>query len=470
MKRLEIHLFLGVIILISILNFFSAGVVAENINLSQVLKYGLENNSTIRDIYSQIGSIKREIKKNKASQSWQFAISGTFFVEGLKKQDTIKIDDPLSRSEDNINLIIKKRFENGFSFNSELEIVPEDISTEVTINVGQKFLPPVHSELEIDNLRKQIELENLFRELQSEKSNQIISWIETYINLLYLNDSLNLQQERMELAEDKLKEIKKRQEIGEAGRQDYLAAKLEVKNMEIELEQIRNEFQETEKSFYNSLNLSPEQKVNLNQTEKIIDNLAKMVAESNLQEMKVQELMEELVHYDKDLILNLENRRILQKEQEWQKKESWPELKLGGKYQSYHEETILAVSLSYDIYDGGSRKLEQKTFSQKIEDNKREYKEIYQQKEEKLENLINELKIGKKEFTQTNLKKQQASLEKEIGEYQKNKGILTESEYRKLIIKKKQAESDYNTGKKQILNQKLKLINFIYPEKIIKLF
>ncbi|MEA2088198.1 MAG: TolC family protein [Candidatus Caldatribacteriota bacterium] len=468
-------------ILIIAISFFFVGinvnVHAEDISLEEALNWGIENNSSIKELKTNIENIERGLDLIETEYGFKTKISANPIIAGGSDG---QIDDSLdgidgentssgsSSSSPKITLKTTKLFPNGITLQSEMSIKEEDLfdleklseGPESTFSAAKSLYPvlPIKSEQEkylaSNNLLKA--RENLTWQQEYKK----IEFLESYLHLLRLQEKLSLAETNFQYAQDDLNKILKKIKIGEAGERQEIEAKIALKKAEINFLQAQNTFLQQKNRWYLNLGLPEETEVPLVEDSPFLKEIVKWVDSSEFN-FKEEELMELVVgsHYKiRNILLDQDNS---QKEAEWNMAKNKAQVDLFGAYSSKDNSWGVGIELSYDISDGGKQKIEDEGYKAKLENLKDDYLQIVSELKLELDDLISRQEINKLNLEEKLMSWEKAKLEEESYQIQLQQGLISDSEFQHRMLGWQESEINLKSAKDEILINKLRMAYFL---------
>ncbi|MBA3062331.1 MAG: TolC family protein [Atribacteria sp.] len=259
--------------------FAGANAQAKEISLEEALNWGIENNSSIKEIKNSIENIERSLNLIDTEYGFKTNISANPIIAGGSDKQAddnsngVDGEDTSSESSNGPKISLKttKLFPNGIILQSEISIKEEDLfdleklseGPNSTFSAAKSIFPilPIEPEqkkyLTSNNLLKA--RENLTWQQEYKK----IEFLESYFNLLRLQERLSLAKTNFQYAQDDLSKILKKIEIGEAGERQEIEAKIVLKKAEINFLQAQNTFLQQKNRWCLNLNLPEETEVSL---------------------------------------------------------------------------------------------------------------------------------------------------------------------------------------------------------------
>jgi len=454
-----------ILFLIIFTSFILTGenVQAKEISLEEALNWGIENNSSIKEIKDNIETIERSLTLIDTEYGFKTKISANPIIAGGFEEQT----------DDNSNGIVEedtttKLFPNGIFLQSEISIKEEDLFDLEKLSEGPdsvfsatKNLYPVipitteqEKYLTSNNLLKA--RENLTWQQESKK----IEFLESYLNLLRLQERLSLAKTNFQYAQDDLDKILKKIEIGEAGERQEIEAKITLKKAEIDFLQAQNTFLQQKNRWYLNLGLPEETEVLLVENSTFLKEILEWAdsLEFNLKEEELIELAVDNYYRIRNILLDQDS---AQKEAEWNLTKNKPQVDLFGAYNGKDNSWGIGIELSYDIFDGGKQKIEDEGYQAKIENLKDDYLQIVSELKLELSDLINQQEINSLSLEEKLMSWEKAKLEEESYQIQLQQGLISDSEFQYRMLNWQEAEIDLKSVKDDILINKLRIAHFL---------
>ncbi|OQY39976.1 hypothetical protein B6228_02390 [Candidatus Atribacteria bacterium 4572_76] len=467
-----------ILFLIIFTSFILTGenVQAKEISLEEALNWGIENNSSIKEIKDNIETIERSLTLIDTEYGFKTKISANPIIAGGFEEQTddnsngIVEEDTSSESSSSPKITLKttKLFPNGIFLQSEISIKEEDLFDLEKLSEGPdsvfsatKNLYPVipitteqEKYLTSNNLLKA--RENLTWQQESKK----IEFLESYLNLLRLQERLSLAKTNFQYAQDDLDKILKKIEIGEAGERQEIEAKITLKKAEIDFLQAQNTFLQQKNRWYLNLGLPEETEVLLVENSTFLKEILEWAdsLEFNLKEEELIELAVDNYYRIRNILLDQDS---AQKEAEWNLTKNKPQVDLFGAYNGKDNSWGIGIELSYDIFDGGKQKIEDEGYQAKIENLKDDYLQIVSELKLELSDLINQQEINSLSLEEKLMSWEKAKLEEESYQIQLQQGLISDSEFQYRMLNWQEAEIDLKSVKDDILINKLRIAHFL---------
>ena len=456
--------------------FTKANVHGQEISLEEALNWGIENNSSIKEIKDSIKTIERSLNLINTEYSFKTKISANPIIAGGFEEQT---DDNSTGTDDEgnnsttstspkISLKTTKLFPNGISLQSEISLKEEDWfdleklskGPDSTFSATKNLYPvlPIKSEQEkylaSNNLLKA--RENLTWQQEYKK----IEFLESYFNLLRLQERLTLTKTNFQYAKSDLNKILKKIEIGEAGERQEIEAKIALKKAEIDFLQAQNTFLQQKNRWYLNLNFPEETEVSLVEDSPFLEEIIKWVdsLEFNLKEEELMELAVDNYYRIRNILLDQDSS---QKEAEWNLTKNKPQVDLFGAYSSKDNSWGLGIELSYDIFDGGKQKIEDEGYQAKLENLKDDYLQIVSELKLELKDLINQQEINNLNLEEKLMSREKAKLEEGSYQIQLQQGLISDSEFQYKMLGWQESEINLKSAKDEILINKLLMAHFL---------
>jgi len=456
--------------------FTGANVQAKDISLEEALNWGIENNSSIKEIKNSIENIERSLNLIDTEYGFKTNISANPIIAGGSDKQAdensngVDEGDTSSGSSNGPEITLKttKLFPNGIILQSEISIKEEDLfdleklseGPDSTFSAAKSLYPvlPIESEqnkiLTSNNLLKA--RENLTWQQDSKK----IEFLESYLNLLRLQERLSLAETNFQYAQDDLNKILKKIKIGEAGERQEIEAKIALKKAEINFLQAQNTFLQQKNSWYLNLGLPEETEVALVEDSPFLEETIKWAdsLEVNLKEEELIELAADNYYRIRNILLDQDSS---QKEAEWNMAKNKPQVDLIGAYSSKDNSWGVGIELSYDITDGGKQKIEDEGYQTKLENLKDDYLQIVSELKLELKDLINQQEINNLNLEEKLMSWEKAKLEGESYQIQLQQGLISDSEFQHKMLNWQESEINLKSAENEILINKLRIAHFL---------
>ena len=478
MSRIRKNNSFFILFLIIFTSFILTGenVQAKEISLEEALNWGIENNSSIKEIKDSIKTIERSLNLIDTEYGFKTKVSANPIIAGGFEKQTddnsngVDEGDTTSRISDSPKIILKttKLFPDGIILQSEISIKEEDLFDLEKLSKGPNstfsatknlypvipIIPEQERYLTSNNLLKV--RENLTWQQEYKK----IEFLESYFNLLRLQERLSLAKTNFQYAQDDLNKILKKIEIGEAGERQEIEVKIALKKAEINFLQAQNTFFQQKNIWYLNLNLPEETEVLLVEDSPFLEEIVKWAdsLEFNFKEEEFTELAVENYYKIKNNLLDQDS---AQKEAEWNLTKNKPQVDLFGAYSSKDNTWGVGVELSYDIFDGGKQKIEDERYQVKLENSRDDYSQIVSELKLELSELINQYEINSLNLEEKLMSCEKAKLEEESYQIQLQRGLISDSEFQYKMLGWQESEINLKSAKEEILINKLRIAHFL---------
>lgn len=430
--------------------YFPEITMAASLSFEQAVEFGLENSDTLKDIKQEIEGLERDIELIKAGQNWQVTVDADY---NLTDNDNVSGDE-----DGDLGIGFTKDYSSGFSLGPTIDVDTDDFSSEYTIDVSQKIFPWTPIESDQDLYTQEKKLEKLKKKLAENRTVQLISWLETYLNLIRLKEKEVVYTEELKLAKKEFKEVEAKSDIGEAGKIEFLKSQLTVKEAAYQLKNLKKEFQESKKDFCQDLGLSHEQELILNINEDYLLALRNKVSDYVINSNNIKELLKQAESNSFDLVANQLDNQVLNKELEWLKDEHNTEINLIGEYDSSDEDFTVGVKLSHILYDGGQRKIKIADKEADIGDLLDEYERLKKELELEFEEKQNQIELDQDQLDQNQLTYEKTLLEERIAEEQFEHGLIDKIEFEEYRLSTEEEEVNLSSAGDNLLISKLNLL------------
>ena len=351
------------------------------------------------------------------------------------------------------NLNFKREFLSGAEI-SQRAILDDQGRENYNFSFSYPLLPGTNSELENQyfELKKEIILAEA--EYLKLKDKIIIELSSDYLNLLNQKKEVeNLSRTKNDAALA-LKRAGRKSEINEITKSEMLAAEISFLEAENSYLNSKNEFEKQKDSLEVDLNLTQEESLLLEDRKKLESELKAFVFDYN--SYQFEELYEFFIQENSELLAKNINIEILKNELNTKARSDF-ELNLSGNYDYDEDESILGVSLSYDLFDSGSKKNNIEKIEARL---KLTEKEISNQEKElkiELQSMLNQLSNFNRQLQKSELELKKAELDLKEAEEKQKKGIITDKDYLLQEIDFYQKLTQLQDSRDRVLIEKLKL-------------
>jgi outer membrane protein TolC len=453
-----------ILILISalvVITTFSANTFAAEYSLEELIEYGIENNVEINNIQSEIQTTKRNIKLNNAQADWQANMN---LNKVLVDDDTVN----LNRDGDQVSVgINKKLVEDNLTINPNMSYNFDGSDFIYGLNLSVDLYPEIPSERIRTLISLNNQLNQKLKELNSKKAELVKKWTDHYLQLVRIDQNNNILENRLQLAEDYLKEVQKQVEINEAGQQELLEAKANLIDAEYNLKEINQQYSQLKRTLLNSVNLAKDTNIILNENNSVIKNLQKLTNNLSVVNLNKKLLIENVVRTSSQFASIINRSELLKKELNWLEKEDNPQVSIDGGYSS-ETEFQASLNVSYNLFDSGVQKLKEENKKQEIKNNEVALEQLYNDTENSLEQIIDHIELSKMDVERKELKYKKASdnveiLTKQFKAGAVQKRILTDNK-----LSEENALINLKRANDSLLLNKLDFLIFSRPADILE--
>lgn len=466
-----------IIILSTVLLFIitiSAAVFAADLSLEEAVGKGLANSNEIKEAKESVDKLKRQLDRISAQQDWQVDLDAAYSHYFLEKNTTTV---PGSESSKNMSISASKTYPSRLYLNTEMGISEEDQTPDASVNISYPVFPSLSGELARNYYLKQKSILKAEMKLIDQTAGIVLSWLESYLKYTRLLEKYEVYLETVEKAENNLKVVEQRMEIGDAGKNQLLTARLSLENAKYMLEEAENQIEDARYTLVNSLGLSGDEIIVTDKSQ-FIDRLRQKAFEITTDYLKVQDMVNKEIEdstfnrlisivkcNNYELQANLIDLEILFQELNWLKKEARADLNLNGSYNT-DDELKVGLNLSYSLYDGGLYKEQLTEKELEIEDNKSNYDDIYNQLNQVLKQHIDQIRLSQMAFVKEKLNLEKSQYELEVAEKQLEVGLIDYLEYQEYWISAAELKIDLKSLEDQLFIDRLEFVKFINPENI----
>ena len=443
---------------------------AEEISLPDAIAWGLEQNSSIREIKDGIKTIERNLALIDTEYAWKMSLKANPIIAGNSTNGGDSTSSTTtSDATPKISLETSKIFANGLLIKSEiflkeegifdLENISENINR--TVSATKTIYPVVPIQSEQERYKVANELLKINQSLQWQQEIKKIDFLESYLNLLRLQERLSLAKTNYQYAQEDLDRMLKKIEIGEAGEKQGIEGKIVLKTAEINLLQAQNNFNQQKKRWYLDLNLLEGVEVTLREDLPFLEENKNWIESLELNLENQGKLMELLVANHYQIKANQLDQENAKKELKWDLTKNKPQINLYGAYDNQDNSWGVGIDLSYNIFDGGKQKLENEAYQVKLINLEDDYLQTVAELRLELVNLINISTVGNLNLEEKLLSYQQAELEKESYQIQLKAGLISASEFKYQELNWQETEINLKSAGDEILIDKLRLAQFL---------
>ena len=453
------------IIFTLIFSFTTEKLRAESISPEKAIEIGLKNSAEIEDLKNNIDQIKRNIESVKAQKDWKIDFAGEY-THHFDEEDNLALKEKSDSSinQDSISITANKLYDFGLSFNPALRVTEDD--ERIDLSLTQQLYPITNSELEnqLYNLKK--DLINAEEELKNIKASKIITWVQSYLNIVRMKEREKIYLESVKKAEDNLKKVKKEKNIGEGGENQLLTAKYSLEDAKYKLKEQRYNIDESINSFENELGLNGKMNILFQSENNFILNLKEKTNKITGEYLNNENLLSLVEKNNSSLKTIKLDRKILERELENLKKEDDLNIRITGKYDTLSENLTATIDFSYNLYDGGKHGINLESKKASLKNNINNYEDKVRKLKLDLENHLNKLSLDKDRLAKEELNYKRSKNELDIAEIKYDRGIIDYLEYQDNWIVARESGINLKSIKDTIFINKLEFIKFVNSENI----
>ncbi|HKL13502.1 MAG TPA: TolC family protein [Halanaerobiales bacterium] len=457
-KRYKVILLISIFVLI----FSSVSIQAAEYNLEELIRTGMNNNIEIKQLKNELETIQRNMKLTKARSDWQANMS-------LNKQ--LIEDDAVSITRDNseqVNLSINKKFvQNRVTLSPQASYDFDGSEVIYAINMDVDLYPNVPSESIKNLLNLNNQLNQKQKELFNKQAELAKNWINKYLQLVRINESIEVLKERQIVAQNNYDKIQKKVEINEAGQQDLLQAEINLNDAVFNLKQSQQNFKQVKMQLLSDLRLAKNTEIILNKDSKVLTELTDLTNNLEMESLDKGQMVENVVKTSSQFANIINRKEYLQKELDWLKKDDAPQVTLQSSYDS-DEEFNASINVSYNIFDSGVQEMTVENKKQEIENSELSLEQLYEQTANNIDSLIDQVNLAQLEAKSSQLKYEKAKKDTEIVKEQFAAGAVEENLLVNNRLNERNALINLNRNRDDIFLNKLDLLILTRPNEIVE--
>ncbi len=437
---------------------------AAGLTIEEAINRGLANNKDLRALEERIAGLQRELAIIKAQQDLQVGLNAgyraTFPEDGRADGGPSGLPaDPNSRSLLSAGISLSKTFPSGLTVAPGISVTEKDIG--LSLEIGQPLFPALPTNLSRQYYKTTKELLKAEENLIRQRTEKVLSWLESYLNLCRLKERREIYQRSAEMAAENLEKTLARKQIGEAGENDLLAAEISLRNAEFACQEMDYRIEEALLSLGYELGIDNPGALLIDHRSSFLQEL-KEAAEKLAAEYRQQnDLLETVKKNNYQLLVNRIDREVLTRELEWLKKENGPALNATGSYNTGNNRLTVGLSLTYKLHDGGERRLRLEEKEAALASNEAAYHDLADSLKLELKKHLHTLELNRLELAKEQLVRQQSQYNAETAEKQLAMGLIDYLEYQEQWLKSKEAEINLGSLEDRLFIANLRFINFI---------
>lgn len=460
-----------IMMLILILISSTGEIRANRMSPEEAIHWGVDNNYDLNLFRNNIAELERNLDILDAAQSFQVDLSVTpIWYFGNGEEDIVEISENSFSPSTEMSLIATKVLADDINFSTELiwesdslnQVDFAEITKEINANIklSKQIYPDTWTENEkqVYNIKNSLQMK--LAELRWEEVEKQIEFIQGYLNIIYLQEQVNVNTERVKLAEETLDRVRKQIALGEGGYQQETEAQISLEESENQLLSLQQKLSQAKKQWLLNLNLPQDTLVQFKDGTVFIEGLYSQMVSLEIDQDNQSDLIAAALSKNYQVENMLLEKEALLKELEWTKDEGKMKINLSGGYQ-FPADWFAMVDFSVSLADGGAQKLKEE---QKLTD--------IQQKEVSITFLIEQLKLEAEQllnqdlYCQLYLNTQLLALEKEqrkveILEKQYQMGTISEKEWKNEVLTLKEKEINVDLAEDEWFINRLKLAHFV---------
>jgi len=428
---------------------------AEGITIEEAINRGLKNNKELRTLAERISGLKRELEIIKARQDIQVELDAgyraTFPDEG--------------RSNLSADIKLSKIFSSGLTVKPGINLTENDSG--LSLDIIQPLFPYVPTDLSRQYYKTTKELIKTEENLTRQKTEKILSWLESYLNICRLQERRDVYQTSVEMAVDNRNKVRAEKEIGEAGERDILTAEVSLKNAEYARKEMDYRIEEARLALVQDLGIEDTEDLVIEAQSPFFQELAAAVEELVAEYLEQSDILQVVEMNDYQLLVNRIDREVLTRELAWLKKENGPALNATGGYNTINNKLTVGLSLTYKIHDGGERRLRLAEKEAALAGNDTAYNDQIDSLKLQLKKHLNTLDLGLLELDKERLVRQRSQHDAEVAEKQLEMGLIDYLEYQEHWLGSEEAEINLRSLEDRLFITNLHLIHFINSARIM---
>ena len=435
--------------------------------LEEAIEYGIQESPGLNQSKMEVERLERNLADVRAGLGLNIGFSGEYekpydSIEDsttgmeIEPDDSIAVDLQAGMMLKGVNLYSTLSSDDTDPF----EMVDLQDNYELQLGASRQIFPFLPAEQERELERLKIEVEKARSAFKNEKQSRIIEWFESYSELIKEKRLLQVVSERKELAREELERVERQKELGEAGEIQIQEAEINLREARLQYRQQQRTFEREKAGWKRELGLPSDIDIVVDEKNSYIDKWMEKMDELKLD--KTEEELWERVKSEHESIQGLEmDMEFAEKELEYSQWEKFPELEAEGLYDYQKKDWRAAITLSYDIYDGGqtTRKIEEKEEEVKLLE--MNYEQTLDELKQQLKDLLEGVENVEEDWKIKQMQKDIAIIEAERAEKQLKEGIITEVEYRTKELSQKEAEIEFAATDRSLLFAEMRLLQFV---------
>lgn len=445
-------------------------VMAKELSFTEAVEHALQYNSDLHKLVVQVESLERDLDQIRAGQSWQIDLNANSTYQNQKVTGLAPNTDSDTDfvSDYGMQVSFDKTYPFGLTIRPELNFDLLKLNSDFSMKIAQKLFPLLPTEAEKAFFKTEIELQKAYLKLEEEKAAKVQKWIESYLNLVRLNERHEILQASKDLAEEALKEVKSSYQIGDASQQQVLSAELDLKQAEYELKNTAFKFDQSKDALRLELGLQLEDQVLIAEDADFIRQFTSLLTDFSVQLLTdLDQQMSQLEKFNYQLLANQMDRKVLEQELIWLERENKTDIDLNGNYNSKNDEWSVGVNLSYQLYDGGQWNLKLDDKEEQIQLKEEDYFRQYDALKLEMDKLNDQLTLDQMGLAQEEMKLEKMIFDEKVAQQQYELGLIDQLDLKEKELRRQEAEVNLKSAQDRLLLSKLKLVSILMPDELL---
>jgi outer membrane protein TolC len=269
---------------------------------------------------------------------------------------------------------------------------------------------------------------------------KISSWVENHLQLLRLEQSrenAELQYQTAKKTLSEKEELYQKQQISESELNNSKAEILDAENNYLEL---KNQYQNLLKSFKLELDLNKNVEIKIEHS-KYLEQLKNEL--HTYKSYNQEELARAVLKSDYGLQSALINLTLQKKQLEWFQNEGRADINLSGSYNYSTERSVVGVTFSYDLFDGGQREYNEKNLKENLKLAQSNLEKLKENKIIALERQLNTVDSAENSKKSAELKLENAKRQFDLAQAQAESGLISPKDLKEQQLVFEQSKNNY---------------------------
>lgn len=433
---------------------------AEPLDLEQIVHWGLENAPAQEEMLVELEKGQRDIEKTLAGAGWQLDLRG---VSNFNLEER-------EFPRQYVSLDLNRRFVPGLTLQGNLSygkgpggLGGGEYEPDLGISLAYQVFPRTPSSIRRELISRQVSLERLRNIFPQKQAQNILAWVEDYLNLARQEENLVAARQNLARVEEELEEILRRKEIEEAGEIQVIDSRVALLRAENSVLNQKQALERNREEFYRTLGLPGDREIELDLNTGLIDELDAWVANLGLAEMEEEEKIEAAFSNNPELKnLQLEMDYFAQ-QMDWFEQEQKPRVDVSGSIDGWHDDwgAGIGIEVRYNLFDSGKAELQEEDFEAQQEELENKKDDLKTSIKNQLSSLENAIQNSLSQIKEKELLLRRAELEAEIKEENYQKGLATTRDYNQSLQDLEKALLDYSVARDDLLIARLQLAYFL---------